>query len=138
MLKSLPTESTVMEIQITCRNVSLTDDEMESAERRLRYALGRFESRIQSARVTLTDVDGPGDGNDVLCRLKIFLKKNGDVIVGDTDVSVEAAIANVADRGARSISRLLDRQRDHQGIAMTQQSASAGSTSTARRLRDEI
>lgn len=128
----------VMEIQITCRNVSLTEVQMEYAEHRLRLALGRFESRVQSARVTLTDVDGPEDGNDILCRLKIILKKNGDIIVGDTDVSVEAAIANVADRGARSISRLLDRQRDYQGIAMPQQSTSAGSTSTARRLRDEI
>ncbi len=127
-----------MEIQITCRNVTLTDDEMESAERRLRLALGRFESRIRSATITLTDVDGPGEGKDVLCRLKVILKKKGEVIVGDTDVSVEAAIANVADRGARSISRLLDRQRDHQGIAMPQQSASAGSTSTPQRLRDEI
>ena len=127
-----------MEIQITCRNVSLTDVQMESAERRLRLALGRFESRIRSATVTLTDVDGPGEGKDVLCRLKVILKKKGEVIVGDTDVTVEAAIANVADRGARSLARLLDRQRDPQGIALPQHAESAESTSTARRLRDEI
>jgi ribosome-associated translation inhibitor RaiA len=131
------TESPIMEIQITCRNVSLTDDQMESAERRLRYALGRFESRIQSTRITLTDVDGPGDGSDVLCRLKIILKRDGDVIVGDTDVSVEAAIANVANRGARSVARLLDRLQDHQDVAMPWQGAFAPSARTSRRLRDE-
>lgn len=127
-----------MEIQITCRNVSLTEVQMEYAEHRLRLALGRFESRIRSARVTLTDVDGPEDGNDILCRLKVILKEKGDVIVGDTDVSVEAAVANVADRGARSLARLLDRQRNHQGISMPQHAASAGSNGDGRRPRDEI
>ena len=127
----------VMEIKITCRNVSLTEVQMESAERRLRLALGRFESRISSARVTLTDVDGPEDGSDILCRLKVILKEKGDVIVGDTDVSVEAAVANVADRGARSLARLLDRQRNHQGIPMAQQTASAGSNGDAETPRKE-
>lgn len=56
----------------------------------------------------------------------MILKEQGDIIVGDTDVSVEAAVANVADRGARSLARLLDRQRNHQGIPMAQQTASAG------------
>ena len=107
----------VMEIQITCRNVSLTEAQMEYAEHRLGLALGRFESRIRSARVTLTDVDGPEDGKDILCRLKVILKENGEVIVGDTDVSVEAAVANVVDRGARSLARVLDRQREQTGVS---------------------
>ena len=127
-----------MEIQITCRNVSLTEVQMEYAEHRLRIALGRFESTIRSARVTLTDVDGPGDGSDILCRLKVILKKKGDIIVGDPDVSVEAAVANVADRGARSLARLLDRRRNYQGILVAQHPASGGLNGDARRLRDEI
>jgi len=104
-----------MEIQITDRNVSLTEVQVEYVERRLQFALGRFGSRIRVARVTLTDLDGPNDGTDVLCRLKVTLKKNGDIIVGDTDVSVEAAVANVADRCARSVARLLERQREQSG-----------------------
>ena len=92
---------------------------MEFAERRLQYMLGRFGSKIQSARVTLTDVDGPRSGTDVLCRLKVILKQSGEVLVGDTDVSVEAAIANVADRGARSVARTLDLHRDQTNLRMT-------------------
>ena len=111
-----------MEIQITDRNVSLTDVQVEYVERRLQYALGRFGSRIRVVRVTLTDLDGPNDSTDVLCRLKVTLKKDGDIkdgeiIVGDTDVSLEAAVANVADRCARSIARLLDRQREQSGVS---------------------
>ena len=105
-------KSQSMEIQITDRNVSLTAAQIEAIERRLQYAIGRFAPRIRIARVTLTDLDGPNDATDILCRLKVTLKKDGDVIVGDTDVSVEAAVANVADRCARSIARLLDRQRN--------------------------
>ncbi len=110
MVASLKNQS--MEIQITDRNISLTAAQVEAIERRLQYAIGRFASRIRVARVTLTDLDGPNDATDFLCRLKVTLKKDGVVIVGDTDVSVEAAVANVADRCARSIARLLDRQRN--------------------------
>ncbi len=77
--------------------------------------------------MTLTDLDGPNDGTDVLCRLKVTLKKDGDIkdgdikdgeiLVGDTDVSLEAAVANVADRCARSIARLLNRQREQPGVS---------------------
>jgi ribosome-associated translation inhibitor RaiA len=116
-LNSIQTEIMVMEIQITDRNVSLTDVQAAYVQRRLQYALGRFGSRIRVARVTLTDLDGPNDGTDVLCRLKVTLKQEGNIIVGDTDVSVEAAVANVADRCARSIARLLDRQRDQSGVS---------------------
>ena len=94
------------------RLAGVSDAQVDAIERRLQYAIGRFASRIRVARVTLTDLDGPNDATDFLCRLKVTLKKDGVVIVGDTDVSVEAAVANVADRCARSIARLLDRQRN--------------------------
>ena len=71
-----------MEIQITDRNVSLTTAQVEAIERRLQYAIGRFAPRIRVARVTLTDLDGPNEATDILCRLKVTLKKDGDVIVG--------------------------------------------------------
>lgn len=119
---------------MTCRNVALTEVQTEYVRHRLWLALGRFESRIRSVRVTLTDVDGPEDGSDILCRLKVILKEKGDIIVGDIDVSVEAAVANVAHRGARTLGRLVDRQ----GIPMPQHPAAAGSNGDARRPRDEI
>lgn len=107
-----------MEIQIADRNASLTDIQIEHVKRRLLYVLGRFGSRIRVARVTFTDLDGPNDGTEILCRLKVTLKKDDAIIMGDTDVSVESAVANVADRCARSIARLLDRQRQQSGVSV--------------------
>lgn len=108
-----------MEIRIQVRGLTLTATQSEFVERRLQYALGRFSSQIRTVHATLSDINGPRGGQDVLCRVKVVLRKTGEVIVGDTDVSPEAAIANVADRAARSLSRLLDRERDRQGLSMS-------------------
>jgi ribosomal subunit interface protein len=106
-----------MEIQILARNIDLTDAQNEFIERRVQYALCRFSTEVRTVQVTISDINGPRGGTDVLCRVKLVLKK-GEVLAGDTDASVEAAIANVADRAARSLARQLDRQRDHQGTSM--------------------
>ena len=108
-----------MEIQILGRNVSLNPSQLELIERRIQYALNRFSSQVRTVQVTLNDVNGPKGGNDILCRFKVLLRKRGEILVGDTDHSVETAVANVADRAARSLARLLDRQREHQGTSMS-------------------
>jgi len=112
-------ESISMEIQILARNIDLTDAQNEFIERRVQYALCRFSTEVRTVQVTISDINGPRGGTDVLCRVKLVLKKKGEVLAGDTDASVEAAIANVADRAARSLARQLDRQRDHQGTSMS-------------------
>ena len=108
-----------MEIQILGRNISLHPAQQEVVERRILYALNRFSSQVRTVQVTLSDVNGPKGGNDILCRFKVLLRKRGEILVGDTDVSIESAVANVADRAARSLARLLDRQREHQGLSMS-------------------
>ena len=108
-----------MEIQILARNIDLTDAQNEFIERRVQYALCRFSTEVRTVQVTISDINGPRGGTDVLCRMKLILKRKGEVLAGDTDASVEAAIANVADRAARSLARQLDRQRDHQGTSMS-------------------
>ena len=110
-----------MEIRILSRNVVLTDAQSETLERRVQFALGRFASEVRTVQLTLTDVNGPKGGSDVLCRVKIDLKGSGDVKVSGTDVSAEVVVAGVVDRAARSLSRMLDRQRDHQGMSMSGQ-----------------
>ncbi len=108
-----------MEIRILARNISLTPDQSELIERRVRFELSRFSSRVRTLHVTLSDVNGPKGGSDVLCRIKVLLKGKGEVLSGDVDVSVPAAIANVADRAARAIARHLERQHDHERTSMS-------------------
>lgn len=108
-----------MDIKILSRNVVLTDAQSETIERRVQFALGRFASEVRTVQLTLTDVNGPKGGSDVLCRVKVVLKGSGDVNVSGTDVSVEVVVASVVDRAARTLSRMLDRLRDHQGTSMS-------------------
>jgi putative sigma-54 modulation protein len=110
-----------MDIKILSRNVVLTGAQSETLERRVQFALGRFATEVRTVQLTLTDVNGPKGGSDVLCRVKVALKGTGDVNVSGTDVSVEVVVASVVDRAARSLSRMLDRQRDHQGTSMSGQ-----------------
>ena len=108
-----------MDIKILSRNVELTDAQSGTLERRVQFALGRFASEVRTVQLTLTDVNGPKGGSDVLCRVKVVLKGSGDVNVSGTDVSVEVVVASVVDRAARTLSRMLDRLRDHQGTSMS-------------------
>ena len=108
-----------MEIQITNRNLEMKTGQKDYIERRLQFALGRFVSEIRSVGVTLTDINGPRGGEDVQCALQVRLRKRGQIVASDTDVSVEAAVANAVDRVARSVARSLDRRSNHQSSSMS-------------------
>ncbi len=89
----------------------LNDVQNEFIERRVQYARCRFPTQICPVQVTLNDVNGSQGGFDISCRIKLILKDQGEVLAGDTDARVEAAIANLAEPAARSLSRQLNRQR---------------------------
>jgi len=108
-----------MEIEILSRGISLTESQLEFIERRIRFAMDRFSEQTGTVRITLSDINGPKGGNDVLVRMQMRLHRSGDVVVGDTGDSVEAIVSGITDRAARSVARLLERQRDHQGMSMS-------------------
>lgn len=101
-----------MLIEVTKRSVTLAEGVREWIERRLQFALGRFSSRIRRVSVIFSDVNGNRGGCDKQCRLRIALIPSGEVVVEDIDPSVVTAVANVAERAARSVSRALERRRD--------------------------
>ena len=104
-----------MRIEVTKRNVTLTDDVREWIERRLQFALGRFSSRIRRVSLMISDVNGDRGGCDKQCRLRILLIPSGEVVVEDMDPSIVSVVANVAERAARSVSRALERRRENHG-----------------------
>jgi putative sigma-54 modulation protein len=108
-----------MEVQITENGVILTNEQRHLTNQRVHFALGRFCSRVRSVAVLFTDQNGPKGGKDVLCKLRIRLNPGGQLLITDSDSSVEAAITNSADRAGRSVARLLDRQREHSGVSMS-------------------
>lgn len=110
-----------MEVHILDRNIGISDDQRDNVERCLEFAFDRFSTHVRSVDTTFTDVNGPRGGVDVQCRMKILLHGKGDIIVEGKGTSVEAIIAETADRAAIAISRRLDRLQDSQGTSMSGQ-----------------
>lgn len=82
-------------------------------ERRLRFALSRFEPRILSIDLTLRDVNGPRGGADRYCRLVVRLSSpKARIVVEAQDLSVESAVSRCAERAARTVARTLDASRE--------------------------
>ena len=101
-----------MLINITSKQVPLSVEQREWIHRRLQFTLGRFVARIRSVSVIFNDANGDRGGVDKQCRLRISLIPSRDVVVNDIDKSVESVMANVAERAARSVARVLDRLHD--------------------------
>ncbi len=101
-----------MLISVTLRKMALNEQQQAWIERRIQFALGRFVSRIRRVSAIFSDTNGARGGVDKKCRLRISLIPNGEVVVDDVDTSIEAAAANVSEKAARTVARLLERLRD--------------------------
>ena len=94
-----------------CRHVRLVGGAEQGIERRLRFALGRFASRIRRLRVRLTDVNGPRGGLDKRCRIAVDLIPRGMVMVEGAGDDPFALVAGAAKRASRAVRRALERRR---------------------------
>lgn len=104
-----------MQIEIQAVKFELTDALRAHVQRRLHFALSRFEGRIARAIVRLSDLNGPRGGVDKDCRLQIRLHGLPDVVVEDTEADLYVAISRAADRAGRTLDRRLRRARNDFG-----------------------
>ncbi len=80
-------------------------------ERRLRFALGRFGTRIRQIMVRIADLNGPRGGVDKQCRITVDVRPFGTVILEETDADLYRAIDRAAHRVSQSVRRELERLR---------------------------
>jgi putative sigma-54 modulation protein len=80
-------------------------------ERRLRFALTRFNGRIGRVNVYLADQNGPRGGVDKTCRIVVRLRDGGDVVAEVSDVDWEVAVDRATTRIGHSTGRELARRR---------------------------
>lgn len=106
-----------MQFYIRSSGIELTDALRSHAERRLRFALDRARDAIRTVRMTLSDVNGPRGGRDKRCIVRVCLPRHREVVVEDTDVSLQVAIDRAVGRLEQRIVRLLARQKDFPFIA---------------------
>ncbi len=101
-----------MRIEVRTRNLAGAEGLRQHAGRRLRFALGRFDTVVERVRVRLEDINGPRGGVDKRCRIVVNLKAAGEVVVEDTDASAQALLDRSAERVGRMVQRRIERLRD--------------------------
>ncbi|MFM7203764.1 MAG: HPF/RaiA family ribosome-associated protein [Myxococcota bacterium] len=99
-----------MQIEIRGQHVELTGALRSHIERRVLFALGRFQSRIFRVTVRLQDVNGPRGGVDKGCRLSVELVGGGSQHIDELSSDLYIAVDGALERTARVVERELSRQ----------------------------
>jgi putative sigma-54 modulation protein len=86
-------------------------------ERRLRFALSRFGSRIQKTIVFLQDGNGPKGGIDKVCRILVRTRGCGVMMAAVVDSDWVAAVDRATTRIGRTVARQIERHRERQTMA---------------------
>lgn len=98
-----------MTLSITDRSDLLTKDLRQLTERRLLFALSRFDNRIMGIDLVVNDDNGPRGGIDKACRITVSLRHAADVTVRDKDADLAKCISRAAERTGRAVSRAIDK-----------------------------
>ena len=80
-------------------------------ERKVRFALSRFESHIDQVEIVLSDENGPRGGCDKACRIVVTMRNATPVIVRHLDESFERGISVAVERVQRVVARRVERNR---------------------------
>jgi len=98
-----------MQFEIRGMDISISQALRDHIERRLRFALDRFASRVRQVRVKVGDLNGPRGGIDKCCKLAISLDRPSTIVLESHAANVYAAIDCVADKAATYVCRRLKR-----------------------------
>ena len=94
-----------IEITFDRRRPVLADELREYAERRLAFALRRFQEQIRRVRLRLIDVNGPRQGADTRCLMIAELINGKRLVVEATTAWPQAWVT----RGAKRLREMLGR-----------------------------
>ena len=97
-----------MRLQVTGRRIDISDDLKDFVRRRIHFTLGRFSGRIKALSVRLADVNGPRNGVDKTCDIRISDGTGGVVIVRERQENIYSAVAHALDRAERAVQRKLN------------------------------
>jgi hypothetical protein len=97
------------------KGVARPKDLPDHIERRLRFALARFQGRIEKVLVFLHDHNGPRGGIDKVCRILVKTRGCGSVIVAVVDSDWIVAVDRATTRIGHSLGRHIERLREQTG-----------------------
>jgi len=100
-----------MRIDIQARHIKVTRSLLRVVRRHLAFAFNRFQDRIQSVQVRLSDINGPKGGVDKECRIQVTIPKGREIIVKGQSKRLDLAISTTATRSARALAKQLGKKR---------------------------
>lgn len=101
-----------MKLQLRLRGLDSEGLTRRIVERKVRFALGRFQPRLKEVQAEVSDLNADRGGIDKHCRITAKTERGRELISEAVDATVEAAVDRAAERLSRSIARHLDRQRE--------------------------
>jgi ribosomal subunit interface protein len=102
-----------MQIDIQTNGFSLTDGIRNYTKQRMQFALNRNDKYVTKVKVRLADINGPRGGVDKRCQIDISLAGHNDIVIEDTETNLYVAIDRASDRCARTLTRRLEKFREH-------------------------
>lgn len=100
-----------MKLELHSSRVAVSKSTEAYVERRLAFALGRFDDVVESVVVSLADINGPRGGIDKSCRMRVKLLGQKTPVIADVlDLEIRAAVDLAAERVGRAVARRLDRR----------------------------
>jgi len=100
-----------MRLQVTSHHIDLSEELKDFVRRRVHFALGRFSGRIKAVSIRLADVNGPRNGVNNRCDIRISAGPGGSVIIREGRENIYSALAHALDRAAQAVQRKLSLQR---------------------------
>lgn len=97
------------------KGIARPKDLPDHIERRLRFALSRFGSRIEKVLVFLHDHNGPKGGIDKVCRVLVKTRGCGAVVAAVVDSDWVVAVDRATTRIGHTVARQIERLREHHG-----------------------
>ena len=100
-----------MDVEVRIQGTDLGDAVRTYAVRRMRFALGRFSSRVGRIVVRIYDVNGTRGGIDQCCHISAELLPSGKVVVEQIDADLFVAIDRAVERMSEAFRREILRAR---------------------------
>ena len=101
-----------MEVEVRIQGTDLGEAIRRYAARRIRFALGRFGSRVGRVTVRISDINGARGGVDQCCHISAEIPPRGEVVLDQVDADLFSAIDRASARVGEALRRETQRNRD--------------------------
>lgn len=91
--------------------VRLNDDDRAYIRRRLGKLIARHSRAVERVTVRVRDVNGPRGGVDIVCRIKVVLRRLPSIVVEHRAAHLRSSLNQAFTAAERTVSRGLDRRR---------------------------